>query len=93
MIRDILEAKGLSVYKVAKDINVSYSTLNDIVIEKTDIKKTSAELLYRLSKYLELSMEKLYTINDDDIENIYINNKRRNIIVETKKYKISISGT
>lgn len=92
MIRDILEAKGLSVYKVAKDINVSYSTLNDIVIEKTDIKKTSAELLYRLSKYLELSMEKLYTINDDDIENIYINNKRRNIIVETKNIRYQYLG-
>ena len=47
MLKDVLDSKGLSVYKVAKDTNISYSTLNDIVIEKTDIKKTSSELLYR----------------------------------------------
>lgn len=84
MLKDVLDSKGLSVYKVAKDTNISYSTLNDIVIEKTDIKKTSSELLYRLSKYLDLSMEMLYTINEDDTEKIYIHNVRRNIIVETK---------
>ena len=39
MIKDILKSKGLSVYKVSKETNISYSTLNDIVIEKTDIKK------------------------------------------------------
>lgn len=60
MLKDILSSKNLSVYRVAKDTGISYSTLNDIVIEKTDLKNTSAHTLYRLSKYLEISMEMLY---------------------------------
>lgn len=92
MIKDILEEKGLSVYKVSKETNISYSTLSDIVLEKTDIKKSSAELLYRLSKYLNVSMETLYTSNDNIINNIYIHNSGRNIIVETKQCRHQYLG-
>lgn len=92
MIKDILEAKGLSVYKVSKDTNISYSTLNDIVIEKTDIKKSSAEILYRLSKYLEVSMEMLYTANDNNIETIYIHNIGRYIVVESIHFRHQYLG-
>lgn len=59
-----------------------YTTLHDIVIEKTDIKKASAETLYRLAKYLDMSMEALYSINDNNIEAIFIHNNGRYIIVE-----------
>lgn len=60
MIKDILIEKNLSVYKVSKETGIAYTTLNDIVIEKTDIRKSSAELLYRLSKYFCIPMETLY---------------------------------
>lgn len=60
MLKDILVERNLSVYRVSKDTGIAYSTLNDIVIDKKDIKKASAELLYRLAKYLNLSMEVLY---------------------------------
>lgn len=92
MLSDILKSKELSVYKVAKESNISYSTLNDIVIEKTDIKKTSADVLYRLAKYLDMSMEALFTINDDKSENIYIHNHGRNIIVETSSARHQYLG-
>lgn len=92
MLKDVLEERGLSVYKVAKETQISYSTLNDIVIEKTDIKKTSAEILYRLSMYLNLSMEKLYSIGDDSISQIYIHNKGRDIIVETNQFRHQYLG-
>lgn len=92
MLKDIFEERGLSVYKVSKDTNISYSTLNDIVIEKTDIKKASAELVYRLSKYLNLTMETLFTINDEHSETIYIHNIGRSIVVETRNCRHQYLG-
>lgn len=83
MLSDILKEKGKTVYKAAKESNVSYTTLHDIVIEKTDIKKASAETLYRLARYLDMSMEALYVANDDCMETIFIHNKGRYIVVET----------
>lgn len=69
MIKEIFVKRGLSVYKVSKETGIAYTTLNDIVIGKTDIRKSSSELLYRLSKYLCISMEKLYEGCLDESDN------------------------
>lgn len=92
MLNDILKSKNLTVYKASKESGISYTTLHDIVIEKTDIKKASAETLYRLASYLQMSMEALYTINDNHLETIFIHNNGRNIIVETSKSRHQYLG-
>lgn len=92
MLKDVIEQRGLSVYKVSKETGISYSTLNDIVIEKTDIKNISANMLYRLSKYFEMSMEALYEDSESKNSIIYLYNEGRNIILEFGKNRIQYLG-
>lgn len=92
MLKDILQERGISVYKLSKDTGISYTTVNDIVIEKTDIKNTSANMLYRLAKYLGLSMETLYEGSEESITNIYLSNEGRNVILTFNENRIQYLG-
>ncbi len=65
MLIDYIIKNNETVYSISKKTGIPYSTLNDLVIEKTDIKKCSADTLYRLAKYLNISMEKLYEGKDE----------------------------
>ena len=80
MLKDILNERNETIYNVSKKTGIPYSTLSDLVMEKTDIKNVQARQLYRLSKYLNLSMEYLYE-NKDDIKTIYLSNEGRNVIL------------
>lgn len=66
-INTLLEQKGISKYRLAKQSGVPHSTLNDICSGKTNIEKCSAETLYRIARVLEVSMESL--IEEDYLEN------------------------
>lgn len=68
-INTLLEQKGISKYRLAKQSGVPHSTLNDICSGKTNIGKCSAETLYRIARVLEISMESL-------IEEEYLENER-----------------
>lgn len=92
MLKDILEKKGLSVYKLSKDTGIAYSTINDIVIEKTDIKNVSANMLYRMSKYLEISMEVLYEGSLENTVSIHLYNEGRNVILVWGRQRIQYLG-
>ncbi len=58
-LNSLLREKQLSVYQCAKESNVPYTTLLDIVKGKTRIEKCMAETLYKLAKTLDVSMEEL----------------------------------
>lgn len=58
-IKQLLENKKISIYKLSKKSGVPYATLNDICNDKTSLEKCSAETVYKLSKALEVSMEEL----------------------------------
>ncbi len=58
-INDILQSKKISKYRLAKDSGVPYSTVADIVSGKTSLEKSSAEVVYKLAKALDMSMEEL----------------------------------
>lgn len=92
MLKDILEEKGISVYKLSKDTGISYSTLNDIVVEKTDIKNVSANTLYRIAKYLNMSMERLYESSEEREFHIYLYNEARNVILSFQKERVQYLG-
>ena len=62
-INTILEEKGMTKYRLAKQSGVPHATLNDICSGKTSIGKCSAETLYRIARALDVSMESL--IKDD----------------------------
>lgn len=90
MLKDIVEKRGYTVYKLAKDAGVPYSTLSDLISGRTDIKKISAELLYKLSDTLGVSMERLY-LNDKD-RRMYIYNEDRRVYIEFDGERYSYLG-
>lgn len=55
----LLAEKGISMYKLAKNSGVPYTTINDICSGKTQIENCSAETVLRLAKALNLPMESL----------------------------------
>lgn len=81
MLSDILKEKGLSVYNVSKNTGIPYSTVFDLVQGNTLIERTNADCLYRLSKYLGISMERLFLANKQGNE-VYIYNKGRTVFVK-----------
>ena len=59
MLEDILKERNMTIYQCAKLSGVPYTTLSEVIRGKTRIEKCSAETVYRLSKVLNISMEKL----------------------------------
>ncbi len=58
-INEILIKKGITKYRLAKLSGVPNATLSELCSGKTNIEKCSAETLYKISKVLNISMEKL----------------------------------
>lgn len=58
-INELLLEKNISKYRLSKESNVPYTTINDICNGKTKLEKCSAETIYKISKVLDVSMEHL----------------------------------
>ena len=69
-IRDLINERNISVYELSKKSNIPYTTLNDVVKGKTQLKRCSAETVYKLSKALHISMEELMDDLNDYVESI-----------------------
>lgn len=65
MLETILRQKNMSLYQCAKLSGIPYTTVSEIVRGKTTLSKCSAETVYKLSKVLNVSMEKL---TEDSLE-------------------------
>ena len=59
MIRDLLKERNMSIYRLAKESQVPYATVNDICNQKAQLEKCSAETIYRLASALNVSIEEL----------------------------------
>lgn len=59
MLEKILKEKNISIYQCAKLSGIPYTTLSELVRGKTKIGKCSAEVVYKLAKILNVSMEEL----------------------------------
>lgn len=59
MLNELLQQKGISKYRLAKNSGIPYTTLTDILSGRAQLEKCSAETVYKLSKELEVSMESL----------------------------------
>jgi len=66
-VNELLSQSSMTKYMLSKASNVPYTTINDICSGKTNIEKCSAETLYKLSKVLGVSMERLV---EDTIKSI-----------------------
>ena len=59
MLNQIMECKNISRYRLSKNSDIPYTTLTDILSGKAELKKCSAETVYKLAKVLGVSMEEL----------------------------------
>lgn len=55
----ILQTKQMSVLQCSKESNIPYTTLLDLVREKTRLQKSTAETVYKLAKALNMTVEEL----------------------------------
>jgi plasmid maintenance system antidote protein VapI len=58
-LNDILAEKSTTIYRLAKNSGVPYTTVREICSGKTAIEKCSGETLYKLAKALDVTMESL----------------------------------
>jgi transcriptional regulator with XRE-family HTH domain len=91
MLRELMDEKGVSSYQLSKDTGIPYATLNDLINEKRDFHKVTAETLYRLATYFELTMDELYA-GKLRKRIFYLYNEERQIFLQTKGLKISYLG-
>ena len=59
MLNTLIKEKNISMYRLSKNCDIPYTTLRDICTERADLKKCSAETIYKLAKELNVSMEEL----------------------------------
>lgn len=62
MLKQYLQQKNLSIYKLAALSGIPYSTLNDIVNHKVDIANIRAGIVFKLANILNISMDELYEL-------------------------------
>lgn len=56
-IQEMLQERNMSIYMLSKASAVPYATCNDIVSGKAQLKKCSAETVYKIAQALNVSME------------------------------------
>ena len=89
MLKDYLQKNAISIYKAAKDLNIPYSTLNDIANNRKTLDKCEYGLVKRIASYLNISLQEL-----EDVCNTtkYIHSTKFHIygelIVKSKHYHI-----
>ena len=62
MLQKVLDSKNKSIYQLAKETGLAYSTLNYIVNGKTSFDKCSVDKFYKISQALDMSMDELYRV-------------------------------
>lgn len=59
MLQKMLQEKNMTIYQCAKLTGIPYTTLSEVVRGKTSIEKCSAEVVYKLAKILNVTVEDL----------------------------------
>lgn len=93
MLKDILKQKGISSYKLAKDSGLPYTTVNEIVLGKKNIKECNAKTVLALANTLNINVQELFDQNKPTLSSSWLDNKDKRfifpIIEENKKIDIS----
>lgn len=86
MLKDYLKNRDISIYALSKDTNIAYSTLNDLCNNKTNVDNCSIGVFIKISNYLNISIEELYSYCLIDE---YYEKYKSNIYIKRKKYFIT----
>lgn len=65
-LKKILQEQQMSMYQLSKSSQVPYSTISDLVNEKTKVMNSSVDVMMKISKALNMTLDEL--INKDSIE-------------------------
>lgn len=65
MLKDYLSRHNKSIYHIAKECGLPYSTLNDFVNGKVRASQCKAGMIHDLSQALGLTMDKLYDMAEE----------------------------
>ena len=89
MLKQFLQQKNLSIYKLAGISGIPYSTLNDIVNHKVDITNIRAGIVFKLANMLNISMDELYELCTNQIT-VYLEeySTKGNVTIKNKKYML-----
>ena len=60
MLSDIIKANNISLYKLSKETEISYTTLSNIKLNKVKIENVTCDVVNRLAKYFNISMDTMY---------------------------------
>lgn len=77
LLNDLLEQKQISKYLLSKVTGIPYSTLSDICSGKTSIARCSAETVYKLAKFFNVTMESL--IDSEVCKRVDFDNFKSNV--------------
>ena len=55
----IVQNRSISAYRLSKESDVPYMTVNDLINNKTTLTKCNAETVYKIAKALNMSVEEL----------------------------------
>ena len=58
-LNELMKEKRITKYRLAKESEIPYTTIGDICNGKTDLRKCSAETVYKLANALGITMEDL----------------------------------
>ncbi|MCQ2461297.1 MAG: nucleotidyltransferase domain-containing protein [Clostridia bacterium] len=58
-LKELLEQRLISIYKLSKETGIPYATLHDVISKEAHLEKCSAETIYRIAKELGVTMEAL----------------------------------
>ena len=62
MLKEYIQKKKISIYKLSKETGIPYSTLMDIVNGNIHISRCSAGNVRALAQYLQLSMDEVFDL-------------------------------
>lgn len=81
--KDFLLSHNISSYKLSKDTGIPYTTINDLINEKTCIGNLSLKYAIKISDYLDIDVRELYQLND--IEFVEFRYFRNNVLNDLKR--------
>jgi len=102
MLKEYLKQHNISIYSLAKDCDVPYSTLNDLANGKVDVMNCRLGMVKKLSDALGLSIDEFCDISSPDYDTkeknsdidyrIKVRNKRfvADFIYDNKEYRIDL---
>ncbi len=89
MLKNYLQEKKISIYKLAQLSSIPYSTLNDIVNYKVDIANIRGGIIFQLAEALDISMDRLYHLCKQEISVYSEDYKTKGkVLVKNKKYSL-----